>query len=352
MRRIKVCFCIPAFSDGGAQRQCIYLLNELQSRDDIDLVLVRNGRGVHDGLLRTDHLQLRSIETRSNYDPRVLLNLMKAIRQTKPDVLISWLHAADVYSSIVRLRFPRLRWVITERDSHYPNELKYRVRRRLGRKAHAVVSNSQAGDDYWAEAGSTGLRFVVNNIVHERATEHLDSYDRPTIVFVGRLELQKNALVTVRAFCLVAASRPDLRFQLVGDGSLYRAVIDLIADAKLEKRIEVLGFRHDARELIERAAMIVSLSEHEGSPNVLLEATAAGTVIIASAIPAHMELLGATYKYLVHDWHDVSEAARAIEEAIQDPNATEELTFARDRLAQMTPRAVAESYVRIFGAAL
>jgi len=345
---VKVCFFIPALSDGGAQKQCIYLLNELQLRDDIELVLIRNGEGVHDHLLKTDGLELRDIRVGSNYDPRVLLNLIRVISQTKPDILMSWLHASDVYSFFARRAFPRLKWLMTERDSNYPDELRYRVRQILGRHADGIVSNSRAGDAYWAKRRARGTRHVVNNIVSHAPYERSESSPVRHVIFVGRLEEQKNPIVVARAFCELAARRSDLQFHMVGDGSTREALESIVRDAGLTDRVELPGFRDDVRSMIANARLVVSLSEHEGSPNVLLESVSAGTPIVASAIAPHHELLGLDYPYLVEHWHDSHHAANVIERAIDDPSAAEALAFARFRVAAMTPQAVADDYMTIF----
>lgn len=348
VKPVKVCFFIPALSDGGAQKQCIYLLNELQLRDDIELVLIRNGEGVHDHLLNTDRLEVCHIRVGSNYDPRVLLNLVRVIRRTKPDILISWLHASDVYSYFARRAFPRLKWLMTERDSNYPDELRYKVRERLGRHADGIVSNSRAGDEYWAARRARGARYVVNNIVTRAPSESVSSIRAQNVLFVGRLEEQKNPIVVARAFCELAARRSDLRFQMVGEGSTREALESIIRDAGLAHRVELPGFRDDVRSLIATARLVVSLSEHEGSPNVLLESVSAGTPIVASSIAPHHELLGPDYPFLVEQWRDPHHAANMIERAVDDPAAADALAFAQSRVAAMTPQAVADHYMAIF----
>jgi glycosyltransferase involved in cell wall biosynthesis len=346
VRRLKVCFMIPGFSDGGAQKQCIYLLNALQESSDVDLSLIRFHDGPHDHLLRTDRLAIHETRVRSNFDPRAALFALRTIHRIKPDILITWMHSCDVYGALVRRLSPGLRWIMTERDSRYPDEAKYRLRRTLGRHAEAIVANSSSGERYWIDAGARGQRFVVDNIVHAPAPSRRDPGEN--VIYIGRLEPQKNVLVLARAYCLVAQRRPDLHFQLVGKGALAAEIADIIAEAGVGDRVSLLGFRSDIPQLLTQSRLSVLLSHHEGLPNVLLESVAQGVPLVASDIPEHRDLLGPDFPYYVASREDPVAAAAVIERALDEAAASDGLDFARARLAQMKPAAVASSYLSIF----
>ena len=69
----KVTFLIPGFADGGAQRQCILLLNALRNDPDLELRLIHFYDGVHFELLNREGLAIQRFDSTSNYDPRNLL---------------------------------------------------------------------------------------------------------------------------------------------------------------------------------------------------------------------------------------------------------------------------------------
>ncbi|MCK1704932.1 glycosyltransferase [Bradyrhizobium sp. 155] len=346
MRPIRVCFLIQAMSDGGAQKQCIYLLNELQKRDDIELHLIHFYTGVHDHLLQNINLRIHRLSVRSNYDPRNILSLRALVGKLQPDILLSWLHACDAYSFFVRLGMAKLTWIMTERDSKYPPDLRYWLRRRLGVFADGIIANSEKGRLYWAEAGADRPCFVIPNIVHPQALAGR-STNSNSVIYAGRLEPQKNVPVVVHAFCVLAERRPDITFTILGDGSLKSELEGTVSRAGFGDRISFLGFRQDISPYLSRAAVVVSLSHHEGLPNVLLEAAAAGLKIVASNIPEHRELLGPDYPFYVKDRNDPVACADVVEKALL-PCQGNAMEFAILRIAKMTPEKIATSYADVF----
>lgn len=345
--RKHVCFLIPDLNDGGAQIQCLRLLEALQDRDDIEPSLIYLHDGVNSHRLESAHYRVRRLQVRSNYDPRNIPRIQSAIRDLQPDILFTWLHACDVYGFFLSMLNPHLPWLMAERGSSYPRELRYRMREMLGRHADAIVANSAAGRRYWEGLGAKGALHIVSNIVALSPSSTAGARSR-RIAMVGRLEPQKNPLVTIAAFCALAAQRPDLEFVVIGEGSLRSKIEAMILEAGMTDRIALLGFRDDAHDLIGSARLLVTLSHHEGTPNVLLEAVTAGTRAVVSDIPEHREVLGEDYPLFVADRSDPAACTAKIIAALTSGDQPGDYGYARDRLAQMSPEAVAERYVAIF----
>jgi glycosyltransferase involved in cell wall biosynthesis len=99
---------------------------------------------------------------------------------------------------------------------------------------------------------------------------------------VGRLDFQKAPLDFVRMASLVAASRPGVRFVMVGDGSLEDA-----ARAEAGRQgvdITFTGFREDAARIASAFDVFVVSSLYEGLGRSLTEALASGRPVVASAV--------------------------------------------------------------------
>lgn len=343
-RPLRVCFFIASFADGGAQKQSIFLLNEFQTRPDVEVSLIRFGPGVHDALLDRDRLTVIDLKVRSLYDWRIPFKLRRALRKLRADILVSWLPNCDVPAWFVRRAHPGLRWIMTERNSDYTlRNPRFLARRVFGRSADAVVANSEKGSAYWAPVVPAARRFVVPNIV--QAGRRAEPAEPPTIAIIGRLEPQKNVLAVIAAFRLLAARRPNLRFEIVGIGSLADAVRAAITNTPA---IAYLGFRTDVPELIGRASVLVAMSHREGLPNVMLEAVAHDRLVVASDIPEHRELLGPDYPFVVAAREDPAAIAAAIEAALARRDDLTPLGFARDRVAVMSAGAIADRYLEIF----
>jgi glycosyltransferase involved in cell wall biosynthesis len=105
---------------------------------------------------------------------------------------------------------------------------------------------------------------------------------------VGRLTAQKDPFTWLRAAAHVVALRPDLdlRFVWVSGGELEADVRALAHQLGLDQggRVQFLGYRTDARELIGAFDIFTLASAFEGLPYVLLEALALGRPVVATPV--------------------------------------------------------------------
>jgi glycosyltransferase involved in cell wall biosynthesis len=101
---------------------------------------------------------------------------------------------------------------------------------------------------------------------------------------VGRLQPEKGVDVFLRAAALVSARVPSARFVVVGDGPLRGELEALAGRLGLEGRVEFLGYRPDARELLGGLDVLAVSSRSDGAPLVVLEALTAGVPVVGSAV--------------------------------------------------------------------
>lgn len=108
--------------------------------------------------------------------------------------------------------------------------------------------------------------------------------ERRTVLYAGRLSLQKGPDVFLEAAARVHARLPDLRFVLAGEGTLYPELAARARKLGLEDAVEFTGFL-DGRALAEahaRAAAFVMPSRSEPFGLGALEALALGVPTIVS----------------------------------------------------------------------
>jgi glycosyltransferase involved in cell wall biosynthesis len=146
---------------------------------------------------------------------------------------------------------------------------------------------------------------------------------RRTLGSVGHLIERKGHHHIVRAL----ASLPDTDLLIVGDGP-YRAVLEkLMAELGLGDRVRFLGAVAPDRlpEIYNAIDALVLASSREGWANVLLEAMACGTPVIASAVWGTPEVVAAAEAGVLMqslDADGVVEAARRLFAEARDPQAT------------------------------
>ena len=122
----------------------------------------------------------------------------------------------------------------------------------------------------------------------------------PVILFVGRLEAQKDLPTLIDAFARLQARRPS-RLLLIGEGGEREAITERVARHGLDDRVAIPGWRDDVHGAMAACDLLVLPSRHEGLPNALIEALAAGAPVVATDCPSgpHEILEGGRYGRLV-----------------------------------------------------
>ena len=107
----------------------------------------------------------------------------------------------------------------------------------------------------------------------------------PVVVGVGRLAPQKGFDVLLRAVAQARAARP-CRLLILGDGG-ERAALEALADTLgIRDAVALPGFDADPFPAMAAAGAFVLSSAWEGLPNVLIQAMALGTPVVATDCPS------------------------------------------------------------------
>lgn len=351
---MKVCFFIANLGDGGAQRQCVALLNELQHDPAVELHLILLGPGEHEKSLDRSRLTVHRTEVQNFGSPKALLFAIQTLRRVRPDVLISWLHPADIWSFAATRVVRGVPWIMTERGSAsaYPDEINYNLRKIFGRRgAAAIIANSPLGKQLWDSLTPRApVQVIPNMVLEDEIPVSVDRSASVDCLYVGRLEPQKNVGAMTSAFSRFAAKQPDARLIVVGKGALAGDIERIAKDGSVASQVELVGFRDDVPRMMSRARLLLSFSKHEGMPNVVMEAVAAGLPAVVSDIPEHRALLGDDYPYYVRLDFSAEVAASIVAEAWRSgvERSDEAFAHARQILATMTPDNVAAAYLDSF----
>jgi glycosyltransferase involved in cell wall biosynthesis len=117
------------------------------------------------------------------------------------------------------------------------------------------------------------------------------SPERLLIGAVGRLSSEKRLDLIIRAVDEIIRSGSPVDLVIAGSGGELERLQALIAELGHEDRIRVLGHQADMVPLYDAMDVVVSASEREGLPNVLLEAMAMGIPVVATAIAGVPDLI-------------------------------------------------------------
>ncbi len=113
----------------------------------------------------------------------------------------------------------------------------------------------------------------------------------PLIGIVGRLVPIKNHALFVAAAARVHLARPDARFVVVGDGEERPALETVVAEADLRDIVIFAGWKQDLAPIYSDLDVLVISSDNEGTPVSIIEALAAGTAVVSTAVGGVPDLL-------------------------------------------------------------
>lgn len=143
--------------------------------------------------------------------------------------------------------------------------------------------------------------------------------DATVIIVVARHVPQKGLDMMLAAAAEVAASQPEARFLLVGDGPLRSGLEEQARNLGIEDRVIFLGARSDVATLLQIADIFALSSVAEGLPIAILEAMAAGKPVVSTGVDGVPEaVLDGVTGFVIRS-RNPSEMATAFKQLIADP---------------------------------
>lgn len=347
MPLIKLVLLIPTLDRSGAEKQFTLLATRLP-RDEFDVHAVALTRtGPYESVLRDAGVRLTTLHKRVRIDPIALWRLKSIIDAERPDILHSWIFAANAYGRLVAGNRPRPKVIVSERcvDSWKSGWQLWLDRRQIGRTTRLVGNSVSVADFYRGLGVPTEKITVIPNGVEipdgppaDRDSALAEFQIPPgsrVIGFVGRLARQKRVQDIIWAMQLLKQLTDRVYLLLVGEGPERNDLIALARHVGCENLVRFVGYRADAGRLIGLCNVFWLSSEFEGMSNSIMEAMAAGVPVVASDIPPNRELVvdGET-GYLVRVGDSVG-IAQFTDRILADPALAQRLGAAgRERMRQ------------------
>jgi glycosyltransferase involved in cell wall biosynthesis len=164
--------------------------------------------------------------------------------------------------------------------------------------------------------------FSFKNDLQERA---------PVVGYVGRLDAEKGVLNFVEALPKALEKRPDLRALIIGEGNLEDEIRTLVDGGPLRSKVTFKAWAPHAEipSYLAKLKLLVLPSFTEGLPNVVLEAMACGTPVLATPVGAVPHVIkDKETGFLIRD-NSPEGIAEAINESLSYPRLRETVRNAR-----------------------
>lgn len=121
--------------------------------------------------------------------------------------------------------------------------------------------------------------------------------DSFNFITMGRLSPEKNQLGLIEAFALFVERHPNSNLYFLGKGPMQAQLDERIEELALQDKVFLKGHMSDPFSYVSQADVFVLPSFYEGQPMVLLETLTLGMKILASNIPANIQVLGKDERY-------------------------------------------------------
>jgi glycosyltransferase involved in cell wall biosynthesis len=372
LRDLRIVHVVDNLNRGGLER-VVFDLSIEQMRRGFDVSVYC----LHVPGSLADELAARGVPVQCGHkrrgpDLRVVRQL-RALGRGKPNAL---LHAHSMmpnyYACAARLLAGLSFEVVNTRHdmgSTRPDDPRERLYRLSVPLTRLAIMVSRGVQDRFIATGIVPARKarLVMNGIHTDCPQHANGLEREAarrllslasehlvIGCIGRLVTLKNQASALRVFARAAASRPDLRLVLIGDGPLRKELEALSDRLGIAGRVCMPGERSDIRELLPALDLFVMPSLTEGHSIALLEAMAAGSPIIATRVGGNAEIVTSEHSGLLVPPDD-DDALLAAMLRMTDDRELRARVGAQARnwaLAHVSVGAMADAYETVYAEAL
>jgi len=284
-----ICFIVGTLGQGGAEKQLHYILGILKREGARVSVLCLTKGEFWESRIR--ELGIPVIWVGSSPSRLIrLMRILQHVRQLQPDVIQSSHFYTNLYAAVTGklLRVPAIGALRSDGISEVASTgkllgaLSLRLTTLLAANSWNAIENAKR-----MGVAERKLFFLPNAIdVEQFRPERRNGQTSLTVLTAGRLVEQKRMDRFVRLIArLKFEKRLPVRGVIVGDGPLLHSLREQANALSLtEQDIQFHGKLPLLQNVYAEADLFVLTSEWEGTPNVVLEAMAAGLPVVATNV--------------------------------------------------------------------
>ena len=311
---------------GGAERMMVNILNHFAQEDkEIHLIIFNNIGSLKE--LLDEKVIIHDLKVTS-----VKHGLFKSfleLYKLKPDTIFSGIGHLNIalapFIPLSKLFLPNSRWISREtniasmknKKSKYPKLFNW-LYKNVYKNYDVIVAQSKDMKNDLSEhyPSASAKAVVINNPIDIERVEHLSNayqVEKINLINVGVLRQAKRHYLMLE---ILSKLPLNYHLTLVGNGEEEKNLKLLVKELSLEDRVTFEGHKTNPYPYIKEADLFILTSEHEGFPNVLLEANALGLPIVAFACPGGItEIVQEGINGFSVNNGDVVEMLRTIEKA-------------------------------------
>jgi glycosyltransferase involved in cell wall biosynthesis len=282
----------------------------------------------------------------------VIWRLRRVVKQVNPDIIqthfskshfLVWLSAVWRERPWIAFHHGHTRSAFRLRIYHGLDRWSLRFPRQIIAVSHALarqlVAQGLRRDQITVlhnavELPNAGQETDATRLQAVRTRLGIRSTDR-VVLAIGRLSKEKAHTDLVATMARLLKLQPDLhvRLLIVGEGPERAGIEEAVRSAGLQDVVKLAGHENDVSGYYEIADVMAIPSLSEGSPNVLLEAMAAGVPVVSTAVGGIPEIVGNGKHAILVPPGDPAAMAGAIDVLLSNSDTADKLARAARNLA-------------------
>jgi glycosyltransferase involved in cell wall biosynthesis len=301
---IRLLLVIPTLVRGGAEKQLALLAAGLP-RDQFDVhVAVLTHTGPLEDDLRRAGVPLAMIGKRWKLDPGAYWRLRRLMKELQPDIVHTWLFAANAYGRQAAIAAGIKHIVAGERCvDPWKGPIQLSIDRVLAKRTERIVANSSGVQEFYVSRGLPAEKFTIipngigpfqpgESVSREALLAELKLPPNARLIgAIGRLWPQKRVKDLIWAVDLLKSARDDAHLLVIGDGPQRWRLERYRDQNEVADRAHLLGERDDVPRILPHLDCLWLASEYEGQSNAIMEAMSAGVPVVATDIAGNRDLV-------------------------------------------------------------
>lgn len=348
MKKIRILIVISNMEFGGAQRQIVELVNNIDTTNfEVHVCSLSNYVPLAEQF--NNGTQLHIIHKKSKFDFSVVFKLIKLIKRYHFNVIHSYLFDAEIASRLAgKLSNTGIKVIGSERNANYklkPIQKKaYLLTKNLVSK---IIANSQSGADYNATQtlqpkgkyevvynGVDTTRFIMRDKSIIRKALGIESKVKLIGMFAS-FKQQKNHPFLITALEALKIKGDEFKLLLVGDtlhGGLHGSdtytdeIKRQITNSNFSKDVIFLGNKENIEEIYPACDFTVLPSLFEGTPNVVLESMACGVPCIATNVSDNNKIIDHNKSGYIVELEDIESLSTYMHNLLNNPEQLQQFS--------------------------
>ena len=314
----KVMVVVPALGSGGGERLAVSLIAKMNPQViKTKLVVLYPYENTDNATFTKEHaIDTVYLNKHRGVDFSIVRKLKKEIDEFKPDVIQTHLYVVAYVFFAAPLKTKKYHTVhnVAEKEAFGCRRIINRIAFKFGNFIPVAISPYCAKTiEKLYGIPSERIPCIMNGVDTSKYTIAPIQHEKIVFINVGRLQLQKNHALLIKAFARVVKvveKEIAVKLIIIGEGELRSEIERLIAQYGIEHYVSMPGQCNDVQRRLNAADVFVQSSDYEGLPISGLEAMACGLPLVSTKAGGTVDIIKNNENGFLVDIGDADELAQ------------------------------------------